>query len=341
MAPQSRGDHSRYAVPVCHNSLYARNVWTLTMSEADKQGPLKVEKESFLWWRHSFYRLRWKQWHINWLKLARALENDAGGPEDVLAGLEKAHCDPDVALRLAFFEASQKPATKSELAGDNKWHQHIKRKLSQSREHLLKAAALLQEQVAQSEIPRSDRNQRHVATKVDQTRNHILTGARELERALSGISLIFIKCRDVDSLKALAETVKPKNLVSLERLIHMCDCEIQTLLWPSAVELPPGHELFILVSYVTACSGDPHFALVTDLLGVSYRAYDPMRSLAAGAADAPSQDAIEKQVQRFRKLKMRYSILIDLIEESTAQRAKSGELRRELLTCYPDQPLED
>lgn len=318
-------------------TLYARNVRTLTMSAADKKGP--VREESFLWWCHLFYRLRWKQWHINWLKLAHASANDTGGPEDVLARLREAHCDPDVALRLAFLEASQKPATKSELAGDNKRQQLIKRKLNQSREHLLKAEALGQEQAAQSEIAGSDRDQRRIALKVGQTRNHMLKAGHELELALSDLSLSFIKRSDVDSLRALAETVKPMNVVSLERLIYMCDCEIQTLLWPRAVELPPSHELFTLVSYVTACSLKPHFELVTDLLNAAYQAYDPMRSPTADSAHAPTQEAIEKQVQRFRELKARYTVLIDLIEESTAKRAKSGELRQELISCYPDQSL--
>jgi hypothetical protein len=310
------------------------------VSSADKETPVEAKKQSFLWWRHPFYRLKWKRWQMNWLKLASAsTANDTGGPADVLATLEEAHCNPDVVVRLAFLEASQKPITKSELAGENKRQQGIKRKLNQSREHLLKAAALGEELAAQSEI--AGRDQRRVKRKVAQTRNHMLKAARELERALSGVSLIFIKRNDVDSLTALADTATPMNFGSLERLIHMCSCEIQTLLWPRAVELPPGHELFTLVSYVAACSGEPHFELVTYLLDAAYQAYDPMRSPTADPVDPPTQEAIEKQVQRFRKLKVRYTVLIDLIEESTAQRAKSGELRRELLTCYPDRPLED
>ena len=77
--------------------------------------------ESLLWWRHPFFRLRWGQWHTNWRKLASvAGAHDLGGVTHVLSQLAQANCDPDVALRLAFLEASQKPTAKSELAGDNK-----------------------------------------------------------------------------------------------------------------------------------------------------------------------------------------------------------------------------
>jgi hypothetical protein len=67
-----------------------------------------------------------------------------------------------------------------------------------------------------------------------------------------------------------------------------------------------------------------------------------MRPATDGSTE-PTQDAIEKQVQRFRKLELEPeldSIQPELIEESTAQRAKSGELRRELLSCYPNQALQ-
>lgn len=295
------------------------------------------EKESFLWWRHPFYRARWKQWHIKWLELAdTSPSNQPGGPADVMAQLKGVHCDPDVALRLAFLEASQKPATKSELAGQNERQQRIERKLSQSQNHLLKAVALGLEQVTQSALAKNDKRLQRIKRMSSQSRNHVLKAAVGLEQALSDTSLIFINPKDVESLRALADVTKPESVDSLRSLVQMCDYEIQTLLWPRAIELRPSHELFTLVSYVTACSGEPHIPLVTDLLGLAHQAYDLMQPPTNEPIDPPTQDAIEKQVQRFRKLD---SIQPGLIEESTAQRAKSGELRRELLTCYPDQAL--
>ncbi|HEY6372322.1 MAG TPA: hypothetical protein VIX37_17230 [Candidatus Sulfotelmatobacter sp.] len=301
-------------------------------------------RESLLWWRHPFFRLRWKQWHIKWLELADEPEaNDPGGFEDVLVRLKEAGCDPDVALRLAFLEASQKPATKSELAGDNKRQQRVKRKLTQSRNHLWKAMALGLERAAQSEFAKSDTRQRRITRKVGQVRNHILKVTLELEQALSEISLIFIKPEDVEALKAMADVTDTQRVISLRNLAQMCDHEIEALNWSRAVELPPGHELFTLVSYLTACSGEPHFPLVTDLLAVAHQAYDLMLPATDSSTEPPTQDAIEKQVQRFRKLKLESgedSILPEVIAEFTAQRAKSGELRRELLGCYPDQSLQ-
>jgi hypothetical protein len=294
------------------------------------QGPEK----SFLWWRHPLYRLRWQQWHASWLELADTTPASyEQSPTDVLRRLKEVDCDPDVALRLAFLVASRKPATKSELAGDNERQQRIKRKLKQARARLLKAEACGQEQEALSKIASDDMGQQRSTRKVAQAQNHIEKAALELELALSEVSLIFIKHEDIDSLRTLSDTVEPENVDSLKRLIYICSCEIETLLWPRAVELAPGHELFTLVSYVTACSGDPQFAIVTDLLAVARQAYDLMRPASDGPTEPPTQDAIEKQVQRFRKLD---SIQPELIEEYTAQRAKSGELRHELLICYPD-----
>lgn len=306
--------------------------------------PISPSQEtSFLWWRHSFYRLRWKQWHIKWLELSDKLPaNSDAGPAGALSRLGEVHCDRDVALRLAFFVASEKPATKSELAGDNKRQQRIKRKLKQAQARLSKAGAYLREREALSKVASDDKSQQRSARKVAQAQNQIQNAALELERALSEVSLIFVKREDIDSLRALADTARPENVDFLKTLIHMCNREIEILLWPRAVEPPPGHELFTLVAYVTACSGAPHFALVTDLLAVAHQAYNLMRPATDGPTEPPTQEAIEKQVQRFRKLKLESgedSILPDEIAESTAQRAKSGELSRELLTWYPAQAL--
>jgi hypothetical protein len=298
---------------------------------------------SLLWWRHPFYRLRWRQWHAIWLELDEATPaSHEQSPAGVLRRLKKAHCDPDVALRLAFLVASQKPATKSELAGDNERQQRIKRKLTQARRRLSKAEGCLREKEALSKIASDDQGQQRIASKAAQARNHIGKAAIELEGALWEVPLIFIKREDIHSLRTLSNTIKSENVDSLKRLVYLCSCEVETSLWPRAVELAPGHELFTLVSYVTTCSGKPHFSLVTDLLVVAHQAYDLMRPATDGSTE-PTQDAIEKQVQRFRKLELEPeldSIQPELIEESTAQRAKSGELRRELLSCYPNQALQ-
>lgn len=297
------------------------------MTSTNEKTPAIVKKESFLWWRNQFYRSRWKDWHAKWLELAANTPKEhEDGPEAVLGKLTRISCDPDVALRLAFLEATHKPATQSELAKENARQQRIKRKLGQSRSHLWKAMAG-PVQVTKSQVAKDNTQQQHIRRKLDQYRKHVLKAALELERALSDASLIFIKREHIDSLRASADTVKPENVYSLKPLVDMCGHEIETLLWPRELEPPPGHELFTLVAYVKACSGNPNYALVTNLLRVVYQAH---------GRTAPTQDAIEKQVQRFRKLD---SIQPGLIEESTAQRAKSGELRRELLTCYPDQAL--
>lgn len=316
--------------------LYSSSMQNLPPSS---EGPEK----SYLWWRHPFYRLRWKQWRLNWRRLAgRSPDGHEKGPAGVLRSLEEVRCDPDVALRLAFLVASRKPATKSELAGDNERQQRIKRKLSQAQDHLSRAEAHWQEQAAQLKIAGDAKRRQRSARKAAQVQNQIQKAVLELERALSEILLIFIEREDIDSLRTLGDTVRPENVDLLKNLIYMCSLEIEILLWPHAVELPAGHELFTLVSYVTACSGDPHFALVTELLAVAYQAYDPMRPATDGITERPTQEAIEKQVQRFRKLKLESgedSILPDEIAESTAQRVRSGELRRELLTWYPAQAL--
>jgi len=232
------------------------------------------------------------------------------------------HCDPDVAVRLAVLVASEKPTGRSELAGDNERHQRIKRKLGQARNHLSKAAFGLME-AALPEI--AILNKKLSQRKLTRSQRHILKAAAELERALSNIHLIFIKPEDVDLLKALSDVTDPQDpalWMRLQNLAGMCDHEIETLLWPPTIELPSHHELFTLVSYVTACSGKPKFALVDDLLTVAYGAYE---------ADPPASDT-KDMVKRFRKLD---SIQPGLIEEYTAQRAKSGELKHELLTYYP------
>jgi hypothetical protein len=303
------------------------------MSENGVEKP--EAEESLLWWRHPFFRLRWKQWYANWRKLAGAVEaHDEGGVAHVLSQLAQANCDPEVALRLAFLEASQKPTTKSELAGDNERQQKIRRKLTQARNRLWKAMALHLELASQ---PRSDTGQRRITRKVSQARNHIEKAALELEHAFSDVTLILIKPERIESLKAMADMTETGSVASLRTLAQLCDHEVEALKWPLAVELPPGHELFMLVSYITACSGEPHFATVTDLLDKAYQAYNGTRSPTVDPLHSPTQEAIEKQVQRFRRLRERYLVLIDMIEESTARWAKSGEFRRELLACYPDQ----
>lgn len=298
------------------------------MSSADSKVPTVAKKESLLWWRHPFYRLKWKQWHANWRELTyRIPASLEKGPAGVLRRLKGARCDPNVALRLAFLEASHKPATESELTKDNKRQQHIKRKLRQSRNHLRSAAFGFIEAV----LPEVGKGNKKVVERVlVRSRNHVGKAAAAMKDAVSSASLIFVQPEDIDALSVLANVTNPQNVapwVGLQHLAGLCDHELEVLLWPHAVEPRSGHELFTLVSYVTACSGKPDYPLVTDLLAVVYRAY---------RRKARSRSAIEKQVERFRDLD---SLQPELIAESTAQRVKSGELRRELMACYPDPGL--
>jgi hypothetical protein len=306
--------------------LYASSVQNLPASSPG------LEK-SLLWWRHAFYRMSWRQWRVSWQKLADRIQASyEKGPTGVLRRLKEAQCDPDVALRLAFLVASEKPASRSKLAAQNARQQSIKRKLSQARNHLQKAAFGLMD-AALPELAKAKKT----ASRQAQCRNYVRKAAGKLEVVLSDLPLIFIKAQDVVYLRASAETAKPQDAalwMRLQGLASMCDHEIEALLWPHTVGPAAGHDLFTLVSYVTACSGAPNFSLVVDLLIVARDACDLARPAADGTTESLTQDAIEKRVQRFSNLD---SIQPELIEESTAHRAKSGELKRELLSCYPDQ----
>jgi hypothetical protein len=79
-----------------------------------------------------------------------------------------------------------------------------------------------------------------------------------------------------------------------------------------------------LVAYLKASSGEPNYALVTDLLEFVYRANRQV---------SLDQRALEKQVQRFAKRPG--TIIPQLIEEHTFEWAKSGELKKDLLACFP------
>lgn len=242
------------------------------MPSMNQKTPDTIKKESFLWWRHQFYRSRWKEWHTRWLALVRKTPAEReGGSAKVLAQLKKMRCDPDIALRLAFLEASHKPAAQSELAKDTRRQQRIKRKLHQAGKRLW-------------------------------------DGAQLLDEAMRDAPLIFVKPETIDALREVAIN---------------CAHELEVLLWVHSPEPPPGHELFTLAAFINACSGNPNYALLTDLLSVVYEAH---------GRRAPTQDAITKQVQRFRKPD---SILPQVIEEDTARRAKSGELKEDLLACFP------
>jgi hypothetical protein len=164
----------------------------------------------------------------------------------------------------------------------------------------------------QSELAKENARQQRIKRKLNQSRTRLLEAALLLEQAAADAPLIFIQ---------------PEKIGSLRTLADMCGHQIETLLWPRALELPPGHELFTLVAYVKSCAGNPNYTLVTDLLGVVYQAH---------GRRAPTQDAITKQVQRFRKAGL---VIPEMVEESTSRRAKSGELKEDLLTCYPDQTL--
>jgi hypothetical protein len=313
--------------------LYSSSVQNLPSSSP---GPDK----SLLWWRHPFYRLRWQQWHVKWLELADTTPaSRQKGPAGVLRSLREAGCDPDVSLRLAFLVASEKPTGRSELAGDNERQQRIKRKLGQARDHLSKAAFGLME-AALPEI--AILNKKLARRKLTQSQSHILKAGVELKFVLSEVHPIFFKPEDVDSLKGLADMTDPQDPAQWMRLqdfAWICDHEIETLLWPPTIELPSHHELFTLVSYFKACSGDSLPELMTDLLVVAHEVYELIQP---GLTQPLTQDAIENRIKRFRKLKVepgQDSTLPKWIEESTAQKAKSGELRSALLAYYPDQAL--
>lgn len=190
------------------------------MSSADNKTPIVAKKESYLWWRHSFYRMRWSQWRVNWQKLAdRIPANREKGPAGVVRSLEGAHCDPDVALRLAFLEASHKPATQSELAKDNARQQHLRRKLGQSRGHLWKAILALA-QLIPCKSQNGNTRRLRIDRKEDEYRKHVLKATLELEEALSDVPLIFVTHADIRSLRAMSDAVKPENVDSLKRFVE-------------------------------------------------------------------------------------------------------------------------
>ena len=182
------------------------------MSNTDKKTPIDPKKQSGLWWRHPFYRTRWDQWRVNWRELARMPANYEASPADVIARLRKAGCDPDVALRLAFLEASHKPATQSQLAKDNQRQQRLKRKLRQGRDKLWKAMLKLVQLTASRE---GGDTREHRTQKVDDYRKHILNAALELEEALLDVPLIFVTQAKVDSLRAMSDSIRLENVDSL------------------------------------------------------------------------------------------------------------------------------
>jgi hypothetical protein len=161
---------------------------------------------------------------------------------------------------------------------------------------------------AQSELAKDTRRQQRIRRKLHQAGNRLWDGAQILDGAMRDAPLIFLKPETIDALREVAIN---------------CAHELEVLLWVHSPELPPGHELFTLAAYVNACSGNPNYALLTDLLSVVYEAH---------GRRAPTQDAITKQVQRFRKPD---SMLHEVIEDDTSRRAKSGELKEDLLACFP------
>jgi hypothetical protein len=87
-----------------------------------------------------------------WVVYARDTPADhQGSPAKVVDELAGIHCDPEVALRLAFLEVSHRPRAQSVLAKDTPRQQRIKRKLRQARKKVLDAAQLLEE--ARSDAP--------------------------------------------------------------------------------------------------------------------------------------------------------------------------------------------
>jgi hypothetical protein len=237
-----------------------------------------TEKRSLLWWRHEYYRSRWKQWYENWRKLlCNSPATGEDSPRTVLDKLSSLGGDPEIAVRLAFLVASHKPLTQSELAKDTRRQQRLRRKLRQAGQRLLDSARLLEE-------------------------------------AANDFPLIFIG---------------PEQINAATHIAQLCGHEFSELLEPRALELPSGHELFTLSCYVKAATGKQNHKLVTDLLDIVYRA-DRQRG--------PTQDSLEKQVQRFASMD---SIYPDEINEDTSKRVNSGELKEDFLACFPGEIFPD
>jgi hypothetical protein len=294
-----------------------------TMTNTEETITIKP-KDSLLWWRHEFYTSRWGAWLAKWLELAEKTPwNHKDNPVNMLSRLKAIECDPEVAVRLAFLVVSHKQSTQSVLASENRKQQSIKRKLSQASARLWKAMMALDEITKCNAEDKKTGN--YFNRKKAQYQNHILKAVNNLRQAMSLVRLIFIKPTDIDSLRELSKTLKPENHQSLNSVNSMISYELETLLWSHALELPPGHELLTLAAYVKASSGRPNLPLMTEFVGMVYN---------ASQRRAPTSDAIEKTLQRFRKVD---SIIPDCIEKSTAERAGSGELKQDLLACFPGQ----
>lgn len=251
----------------------------------------------------------------------------------MLQKLQKVHCDPDVALRLAFFVASRKPVSKSELSGDNERHQRVKRKLSQARNHLLTAARAFIDLGLPEIAKGKKRPKQHRLT---QSHSHVQKAEVELQRAMLEMPLIFIQQEDINALKTKADLTtlgKLGALKYLQKLASMCDYEMETLLWPRVLELPPHYELVMLVSYIKNCSGKAHYSLVADLLAEADGACDLVRSVIGNPTEPLTENAIDKRIGQVKEF---YSFGPEQIEHHMARWANSGDMRRDLLTLYPD-----
>jgi hypothetical protein len=165
--------------------------------------------------------------------------------------------------------------------------------------------------LAQSELAKDTKRQQRIKRKLQQSQKRFLDSARLLEELSGEFPLIFIT---------------PEHVRAARITAQLCAYEVEVLLEPRALELPTGHELFTLIAYVKACSAKPNYELVTALLKLVYE---------AGHQHLPSKDAISKHPQRFAP----GTNYPDLINETTAARARSGELRKDLIACFPGQVL--
>lgn len=168
--------------------------------------------------------------------------------------------------------------------------------------------------LTQSELAKDTKRQQRLKRKLRQAGQRLLDSAGLLEEAANDFPLIFIG---------------PEHIDAATHIAQLCGHEFEVLLEPRALELPGGHELFTLSCYVKDATGTQNYKLLTDLLDSVYRAQRQR---------GPTQDALEKQVQRFASMD---SIYPDVINDDTSKRAKSGELKKDLLVCFPGEIFPD
>jgi hypothetical protein len=163
----------------------------------------------------------------------------------------------------------------------------------------------------QSELAKDTRRQQRIKRKLKQAGQRLLDAARLLEEAAREFRPVFIR---------------REHIHGLDRVTRVCADELEILLEPHVPELPSGHELFTLVLYFEKSAGRPHYPLVTDLLEFAY---------GAAGRRGPGTESVS-QAKRFARTKKHPdSILPQVIEDQVTNGIRSGELKEELLACFP------